>query len=136
MAYKDPDKQREFARKWLAQRRSEYLSDKRCVKCGSTTDLEIDHIDPSTKVSHRVWSWSAERRAIELAKCQVLCRKCHDEKTAVDQGHPGGHGSRSSYLKGCRCALCHEREAARVKAWRERVDYAHTRPDRKHASGQ
>ena len=54
-----------------------------CVKCGcwDLDQLEVDHIDPNTKVSHRVWSWSKERRENELAKCQVLCRACHLTKT-------------------------------------------------------
>ena len=52
-----------------------------CVLCGSWEKLELDHIDPSTKVSHRVWSWSENRRAEELLKCQILCEACHMSKT-------------------------------------------------------
>jgi hypothetical protein len=44
--------------------------------------LELDHVDPALKVSHRVWSWARERREAELAKCQVLCHDCHVAKTA------------------------------------------------------
>jgi 5-methylcytosine-specific restriction endonuclease McrA len=81
MPYKDRDRQRAFQREWYARRRAEYLVDKRCVTCGSTDRLEVDHIDPTTKMSHRVWSWSAERRAAELAKCQILCKKHHKAKS-------------------------------------------------------
>ena len=54
-----------------------------CAKCGSWDRLEVDHIDPSTKVSHNVWGWSETRRLEELAKCQVLCYSCHKEKTRL-----------------------------------------------------
>jgi hypothetical protein len=46
--------------------------------------MEVDHIDPALKVSHRVWSWSPPRRAAELAKCRVLCGVCHLAKSAVE----------------------------------------------------
>jgi hypothetical protein len=75
------EKKREYARKWMANRRSEYFKDKKCVECGSTEHLELDHIDPETKENHAIWSWSEERRNKELKKCQVLCKKCHREKS-------------------------------------------------------
>lgn len=45
--------------------------------------MEVDHIDPDSKVSHTVWSWTPKRRELELSKCQVLCRKCHRRKTSM-----------------------------------------------------
>lgn len=56
-----------------------------CKKCGSTENLELDHINPEEKVSHSVWSWTPRRRELELKKCRVLCRKCHREKSAAHQ---------------------------------------------------
>lgn len=56
-----------------------------CQKCGSGDNLELDHINPEEKVSHSVWSWAPRRRELELKKCQVLCRKCHREKTSARQ---------------------------------------------------
>jgi hypothetical protein len=53
-----------------------------CRQCGSKERLEIDHKNPDDKVSHAVWSWRKEKREAELAKCQVLCYKCHKRKTA------------------------------------------------------
>lgn len=82
MPYKDRDKQREYQRKWILSRRDEYLSDKSCKKCGSKKNLEVDHIDPKKKLSHRIWSWSKKRREAELKKCQVLCKDCHKSKSA------------------------------------------------------
>lgn len=91
MGYKDPDKQREYQRQWKAARRAEFFKDKVCVRCGSTKNLELDHIDRSTKVSHNIWSWSKKRREAEIEKCQVLCRDCHKAKSLKfgDQGKPG-----------------------------------------------
>ena len=84
MPYKDADRQREYARKWMAARRQSYMCDKVCVVCGSTDRLELDHIERKSKVSHCIWSWSERRRVEELAKCQVLCFSHHQEKTRVE----------------------------------------------------
>jgi 5-methylcytosine-specific restriction endonuclease McrA len=78
------EKKREYQRKWMANRRKEYFKDKKCVKCGSTEYLELDHINPETKETHAIWSWSEERRTKELKKCQVLCEKCHLEKSSKE----------------------------------------------------
>ncbi len=81
MPYKDKAKRKEYARLWMAQRRLEFFVDKCCVICGSIEDLELDHKDPTQKVTHRIWSWSLKRRETELAKCQVLCKIHHIQKT-------------------------------------------------------
>jgi 5-methylcytosine-specific restriction endonuclease McrA len=83
MPYKDPEVQRNYCRQWVAKRRADYFADKACVKCGSKDRLELDHIDPAEKTHHAIWTWSEERRLAEIAKCQVLCYKCHKEKTAA-----------------------------------------------------
>jgi hypothetical protein len=72
---------REYQRIWIAARRAAFFAGKVCAKCGNSENLELDHIDPAVKVSAAIWSWSDERRAIELAKCQVLCHDCHLKKT-------------------------------------------------------
>lgn len=76
--------QREYMRNWRARRRAEWFTDKKCAICGSTEKLELDHVDPTNKVHHQIWTWSKERRDAELAKCQVLCSVCHLEKTKTD----------------------------------------------------
>ena len=81
MPYADRLKQNEWARKWIAARRAAFFNGKSCAKCGSCGRLELDHIDPETKVHHSIWSWSESRRVIETAKCQVLCHACHLDKT-------------------------------------------------------
>lgn len=53
----------------------------KCVRCGSTDQLQFDHIDCKTKVDHRIWTWSPALRQAELDKCQLLCEPCHRKKT-------------------------------------------------------
>jgi len=106
MGYKDPVKQREYTRKWMAARRKAWLDENGpCVRCGSSDQLEVDHIDPSQKITHNVWSWTKEKRDVELAKCQVLCSDCHKQKTR-DEGPQAQHGTNHMYDKGCRCEPC------------------------------
>src|ERR1017187_858128 len=113
MGYIDPSKKREYAREWIAKRRKTFFSGKTCIDCGSSENLELDHVDRKLKVSHKIWSWSKERREIELVKCVVRCHSCHIIKTKVDMN--GGyivHGSRyRGYANGCRCILCKEAQA-------------------------
>lgn len=85
MPYKDLQAKRDYQRIWIANRRADYLKDKSCINCGSTEFLEIDHIEPDEKISHKVFSWSEARRAAELAKCQILCNMCHMEKTLSER---------------------------------------------------
>ncbi len=85
MPYKDIEKQRAYQREWVAKRRQAWFQDKKCP-CGSTERLELDHINPRDKEDHKIWSWSAERRNAELAKCQALCYYCHKKKTRKEGG--------------------------------------------------
>ncbi|GAA2546061.1 5-methylcytosine-specific restriction endonuclease McrA [Neomicrococcus aestuarii] len=103
---------REYMRNWARKNRAEFMAGKSCVKCGSTQSLEVDHIDPSEKVTHRIWSGGKAFREAELAKCQVLCAECHKEKTQQQRGlFPCGTGA--AYKRGCRCEEC--REAKRIE---------------------
>lgn len=98
MGYSDPVRQAEYQAAWVAKRRAAWFVDKSCAICGSTVDLEIDHIDQNHKSSHRIWSWSQERRAVELAKCQVLCGLHHKEKTRLCAEHSRGQTNGQSKL--------------------------------------
>jgi len=67
----------------MKNRRKEWLKKNGpCVKCGSDNDLQVDHVDPRKKFTHRIWSYRIEIREEELRKCQVLCHPCHQEKSA------------------------------------------------------
>ena len=99
---------REYKRKWAAARRAEWMAGKSCIICGTTQSLEVDHIDPEQKVSHRIWTWAIPRRDAELAKCQILCTEHHKEKTKAQRPIPE-HGTVSRYTSKtnkCRCELC------------------------------
>lgn len=98
MPYANPDAQRAYQREWKAQRRAEWFDGKSCVDCGSVEDLQLDHRDAATKVSHKIWSWSEERRLAELAKCVVRCRPCHVKKTKARGESPRGEAVGSAKL--------------------------------------
>ena len=91
MPWKNLEDRRRYHRKyglqWIRQRRDKWIQENGpCCKCGSWEQLEIDHIDPNTKEISiaKIWSFSEARRLTELAKCQVLCERCHKLKTSDD----------------------------------------------------
>ena len=67
------------------RRRDEFIRSRggRCEDCGSVDQLEIDHIDPTKKTMEAgdALMRRAEVRIPELSLCQVLCAKCHRDKT-------------------------------------------------------
>jgi len=57
-----------------------------CVGCGTTTNLQFDHIDRKTK-SCNVTSLLAGKLELlveEAQKCQLLCETCHRHKTLIN----------------------------------------------------
>lgn len=99
--------QRKYQREWLAARRAAFFAGKTCALCDADGQLELDHLDKDQKVDHRIWSWSAERRAAEIAKCRVICRPCHTERHADERRSPLVHGTANAYKKkSCRCDVC------------------------------
>jgi 5-methylcytosine-specific restriction endonuclease McrA len=125
MPIADPDERRQYHREWIKARRASWLAGKACAKCGSTDRLQLDHVDPASKTSHRIWSWSEPKRLAALSKCQVLCYGCHRTKTdLVDRASKAAHGTRAKYKSdsACRCDACraanaryeHLRRVARV----------------------
>ena len=58
----------------------------KCVECGCTETLEFDHIDPSTKSFNIATGYTKPKEVLleEVAKCQLLCNKCHIEKSKKD----------------------------------------------------
>ncbi len=110
-----PETKRRARAKLLKKRRDWLMTNGPCQSCGSVENLEVDHIDPSLKISHRVWSWAEPVRMAELAKCQVLCSVCHKKKTAAYALVQLKHGERSLYDKHkCRCDLCVAAHAIRM----------------------
>ncbi len=110
MGYADPDRQRDYQRRWAAERRAAFFVDQCCSDCGVGERLELHHVDPSKKVSHSIWSWGERRRRSEIDKCVVLCVDCHRKHTAAwrrivaEERNPCG--TMAAYGRGCRCEPC------------------------------
>ena len=102
---------KEYNLKRYHERRNEFLEmlGGMCVECGTTENLEFDHIDPSTKTMNmgRMLNVSKQRALEELKLCQLLCKEHHIEK-----GHLNGdqkqvpHGGGKTGKKSCYCDLC------------------------------
>lgn len=122
MPYKDPEDRKRWQRDHNRQLREQWLAENGpCKMCSSTLDLQVDHIDRNVKTSHKVWSWSESKRLAELAKCQVLCRSCHQKKTNQENNKPIQHGTHSAHAgRGCRCDLCVEAHRIYKAEWRKR----------------
>lgn len=100
------------------QRRTEAIQQLggRCVRCGSTDNLEFDHIDPNDKSRDicDIWTLGEKLLVEELQRCQLLCSPCHRKKTIEDNYESGRyprreHGTLTMHRRGkCRCDLCRE----------------------------
>lgn len=79
---------RGFRRKRNLQRKEYLLKNGPCKRCGSTENLELDHIDPKSKsfMTSHIFLRSKKIRDNELKKCQILCQECHKAKTLEDRG--------------------------------------------------
>lgn len=103
------DKKRDYDNRWRQERRMAWIEKNGpCQECGSLEDLEVDHIDPSTKLLHtrEIWSRREEIRLLELEKCQVLCVVCHSKKSANEKRNTTRHGTYSMRKSGCKCNSC------------------------------
>lgn len=119
MPFKNPAKKTEYQREWYAARRAKALEmlGGKCVKCEATEDLELDHIDPATKFTHRIFSYSWAKIEAELKKCQLLCAPCHFEKTLAFISTAGGTWAtrKNHHKKGCGCRSCREMRGEEVR---------------------
>lgn len=100
-----------------AERRAWVKANGPCKFCGSTKNLEVDHIDRTQKETHAIWGWAKERRDVELAKCQVLCKTCNIKKYHTEMGWPS-HGA-SGYRRGCRCWQCRDGHMLKMRKFRQ-----------------
>lgn len=110
MSYRDPEKQREAARRHYEKNREAmiararahtkqkrielrawvriYLAEHPCVDCGEADPivLEFDHRDPASKVGNIAdiinrSGWGLKRLQAEIEKCDVRCCNCHRKRT-------------------------------------------------------
>ena len=95
----------------------------RCAMCGSIEKLEFDHVNRENKsfdISQKL-NICLDKILLELEKCQLLCRKCHIEKTRKDLNWGVGHGTYTWYkYRDCRCNLCKRANAEYVREYRAR----------------
>ena len=70
-----------YLRERAAKFREDFTPVGECENCGTTENLEWDHIDPSTKVANvgAMVGCCFSREAIiaEIAKCRILCGHCN-----------------------------------------------------------
>lgn len=96
----------------------------KCVRCGTTEQLEFDHIDPSTKIGSVMMMLYRGKLALaieEADKCQLLCNPCHTKKDRMTPMPE--HGTRARYrsrVYKCRCDLCKRANADYMKEYRGR----------------
>lgn len=102
--------------KWIAQNGP-------CQRCGGEENLAAAYIDPAAAnmMASRIWQKSAAVRAVELAKCHVICGKCYlDAQAAERRGRGFRHGTRSMYKKHkCRCPECRAWKSADARRLRQ-----------------
>lgn len=94
-----------------------------CHQCGSEKNIQFDHISPEEKTLEisEFLSVSMETFLLELNKCQLLCKYCHEKKSILEQGKnlaKGTHGTLSSY-RYCKCDLCRQAKREYMKKYNE-----------------
>ena len=97
------------------------LLGRKCVHCGSSEDLQFDHVDPATKsfTIAKIWTHSETKFWEEIKKCQLLCQRCHTLKTLKDLGQGSAkekHGTLSSY-RYCKCDECRRAKSIWYAIW-------------------
>lgn len=106
-----------YMRQRRLNRRNKYIEmlGGKCVSCGSTEDLQFDHINPKRKEFdlNKIKDTNEKTIIKELKKCVLLCPQCHLIKTKHNQEHvnkdkaPSTHGKIWHYKKyKCRCDKC------------------------------
>lgn len=101
------ENQLNLQKKWAAEKYAAVMGQiidvlgGRCIVCGSTNSLQCDHVDPRTKLFAigSGWTRPAEELWLEVAKCQLLCRPHHEQKTAVDGSNNNGEINGMSKLR-------------------------------------
>lgn len=110
MKSSDEKQVREYHRAYWRKRRQKIIDflGGECVECGEADFLEFDHIDPNDKsfdIKANVTLSNSEVYE-ELKKCQLLCKTCHQQKTAKENSG-FTHGTTHGWMKAkCPCFDC------------------------------
>jgi len=93
-----------------------------CTQCATDKDLQFDHISPNSKINNvasMIRSCSWESILSELTKCQLLCKPCHQVKSAEEKAGKE-HGRPNMWRRGCRCEPCKQskRDSVNQSRWR------------------
>lgn len=93
----------------------------KCEVCGTTENLEIDHIDRSKKEFDlaALFTQGKDRIQRELSKCQVLCQADHKRKTSREMSV--SHGEGLTGKKNCSCIPCKARKAEYMRNYRKKL---------------
>lgn len=95
----------------------------KCAICGSTDELEIDHKDPKQKsfsIGKALAGGSEQKIQAELAKCQLLCKKHHQEKSLAESGKKKAECGTLSGYRYCRCERCKEAKRMHDKNYKKK----------------
>ncbi len=78
----------------------------KCVDCGATENLELDHVERSEKSYNlaKIWSYKKEIWQKEIKKCVLRCDACHKAKTISELSVE--HGQGLTGRRHCYCDLC------------------------------
>lgn len=77
---------RDYSRNYYYKRKERIIErlGGKCVRCGSCEKLEIHHRDAYNKcfaVTKKILSIPLDKLEEELSKCELLCKKCHQEES-------------------------------------------------------
>lgn len=106
---------KEYIREYRKKRKLEALTllGGCCINCGTTSNLEFDHIDPLTKINiiSNMYTAKYELFIAEVHKCQLLCHDCHIEKSNNNGDYllhriKWQHGKSGYNNQKCRCKIC------------------------------
>lgn len=131
------DEYREYMRVYMMERYHKRRSEAfkilggKCVVCGTTENLEIDHVDRSLKtmdVARMAWV-SKDRFLKEIENCQLLCKPHHIAKSREEQSVP--HGGGVSGKKNCPCEPCTAKRREYARSYKAAMSGKHLSPKRK-----
>lgn len=125
------DYMREYMKNRYHNKRSEIINrlGGKCIRCGSKKGpLHLDHKNKKNKTMRAsdLHSVNDKKFEEEIKNLQLLCEKCHKEKTkeSWDYSTPKPrHGTYWMYRKHkCRCPKCSKAYKEKQKEWRSNIN--------------